>query len=179
MYEEIEAAARSAMAELLETAKVPAGGLVVVGCSSSEIMGEKIGKGSTPEAAQAVLRGILPLLTEKKLFLAAQCCEHLNRALVVEREAAEKFGYEIVAAVPKTKAGGSVATAAYLTFKDPVLVEHVKAAAGMDVGCTLIGMHLRDVAVPVRLQTKQIGEALVTAARTRPKYIGGARAQYE
>ena len=179
MYEEIEAAARSAMAELLETAKVPAGGLVVVGCSSSEIMGEKIGKGSTPEAAQAVLRGILPLLTEKKLFLAAQCCEHLNRALVVEREAAEKFGYEIVAAVPKTKAGGSFATAAYLTFKDPVLVEHVKAAAGMDVGCTLIGMHLRDVAVPVRLQTKQIGEALVTAARTRPKYIGGARAQYE
>ena len=179
MYEEIEAAARDAMAELLETAKVPVGGLVVVGCSSSEIMGEKIGKGSTPEAAQAVLRGILPLLEEKKLFLAAQCCEHLNRALVVEREAAEKFGYEIVAAVPKTKAGGSFATAAYLTFKDPVLVEHVKAAAGMDVGCTLIGMHLKDVAVPVRLQTKRIGEALVTAARTRPKYIGGARAQYE
>ena len=179
MYEEIEKSARDAMAELLETAKVPAGGLVVVGCSSSEIVGEKIGKGSTPEAAQAVLRGILPLLTENKLFLAAQCCEHLNRALVVEREAAEKFGYEIVAAVPKTKAGGSFATAAYLTFKDPVLVEHVKAAAGMDVGCTLIGMHLRDVAVPVRLQTKQIGDALVTAARTRPKYIGGARAQYE
>ena len=179
MYEEIEKAARAAMAELLETAKVPAGGLVVVGCSSSEIMGERIGKGSTPEAAQAVLRGILPLLEEKKLFLAAQCCEHLNRALVVEREAAEKFGYEIVAAVPKTKAGGSFATAAYQTFKDPVLVEHVKAAAGMDVGCTLIGMHLRDVAVPVRLQTKQIGDALVTAARTRPKYIGGARAQYE
>ena len=179
MYEEIEKAARAAMAELLETAKVPAGGLVVVGCSSSEIMGERIGKGSTPEAAQAVLRGILPLLEEKTLFLAAQCCEHLNRALVVEREAAEKFGYEIVAAVPKVKAGGSFATAAYLTFKDPVLVEHVKAAAGMDVGCTLIGMHLRDVAVPVRLQTKQIGDALVTAARTRPKYIGGARAQYE
>lgn len=179
MYEEIEKAARAAMAELLETAKVPAGGLVVVGCSSSEIMGERIGKGSTPEAAQAVLRGILPLLEEKKLFLAAQCCEHLNRALVVEREAAEKFGYEIVAAVPKAKAGGSFATAAYLAFKDPVLVEHVKAAAGMDVGCTLIGMHLRDVAVPVRLQTKQIGDALVTAARTRPKYIGGARAQYE
>ena len=179
MYEEIEKSARDAMAELLETARVPKGGLVVVGCSSSEIMGEKIGKGSTPEAAQAVLRGILPLLEENGLFLAAQCCEHLNRALVVEREAAEKFGCEIVAAVPKTKAGGSFATAAYQTFKDPVLVEHVKAAAGMDVGCTLIGMHLRDVAVPVRLQTKQIGDALVTAARTRPKYIGGARAQYE
>ena len=179
MYEEIEKTSRNAMAELLETAKVPAGQLVVVGCSSSEIVGEKIGKGSTPEAAQAVLHGILPLLNEKKLYLAAQCCEHLNRALVVEREAAEKFGYEIVAAVPKPKAGGSFATAAYLAFKDPVLVEHVRADAGMDVGCTLIGMHLKDVAVPVRLQTRQIGEALVTAARTRPKYIGGARAQYE
>ena len=179
MYEEIEKASRSAMAELLETAKVSAGQLVVVGCSSSEIMGETIGHGSTPEAAQAVLNGILPLLEEKGLYLAAQCCEHLNRALVVERKAAEKFGYEIVAAVPKPKAGGSFATAAYLRFKDPVLVEHVKAAAGMDVGCTLIGMHLKDVAVPVSLQTKQIGKAPVAAARTRPKYFGGARAQYE
>ena len=179
MYEEIESAAHSAMVELLEMAKVPEGQLVVVGCSSSEIIGEMIGKGSTPEAAQAVLNGILPLLQEKNLYLAAQCCEHLNRALVVEREAAERFGYEIVAAVPKTKAGGSFATAAYLRFKDPVLVEHVKAAAGMDIGCTLIGMHLRDVAVPVRLQVRQIGKAIVTAARTRPKYIGGARAQYE
>lgn len=179
MYEEIEKASRSAMAELLETAKVSAGQLVVVGCSSSEIMGETIGHGSTPEAAQAVLNGVLPLLEEKGLYLAAQCCEHLNRALVVERKAAEKFGYEIVAAVPKPKAGGSFATAAYLRFRDPVLVEHVKAAAGMDVGCTLIGMHLKDVAVPVRLRTKQIGKAPVAAARTRPKYIGGARAQYE
>lgn len=179
MYEEIEKAAREAMAELLETAKVPKGQLVVVGCSSSEIVGEKIGKGSTPEAAQAVLNGVLPLLSENGLYLAAQCCEHLNRALVVEREAAEKFGYEIVMAVPKPKAGGSFATAAHQSFQDPVLVEHVKAAAGMDVGCTLIGMHLKDVAVPVRLGTKMIGEALVTAARTRPKYIGGARTQYE
>ncbi|MGI5978329.1 MAG: TIGR01440 family protein [Oscillospiraceae bacterium] len=179
MYEELEKSARTAMAELLEAAKLPQGQLVVVGCSSSEIVGEKIGKGSTPEAAQAVLNGILPLLNEKGLYLAAQCCEHLNRALVVEREAAEKFGYEIVAVVPKPKAGGSFATAAYQTFRDPVLVEHVKAAAGMDIGCTLIGMHLKDVAVPVRLQTNHIGEALVTSARTRPKYIGGARAQYE
>jgi len=179
MHEEIEKAAREAMEELLGTAKVSKGQLVVIGCSSSEIMGEKIGKGSTPDAAQAVLNGVLPLLNENGLYLAAQCCEHLNRALVVERKAAEKFGYEIVAAVPKPKAGGSFATAAYQSFQDPVLVEHVKAAAGMDIGCTLIGMHLKDVAVPVRLGTKKIGEALVTAARTRPKYIGGARAQYE
>jgi len=179
MYEEIKNAAQSAIVELLAEAKCAAGQIVVVGCSSSEIIGEKIGKGSTPEAANAVMDGILPAITEQGLFLAAQCCEHLNRALVIEREAADKFGLEIVAAVPKPKAGGSFATAAFAAFSDPVLVEHVKAAAGLDIGCTLIGMHLRDVAVPLRLGTKKIGEALVTAARTRPKYIGGERAQYE
>lgn len=179
MYEEIKNSAKSAIIELLSAAKCTSGQILVVGCSSSEIIGEKIGKGSTPEAAQAVMDGILPAITENGLFLAAQCCEHLNRALVIEREAAEKFGLEIVAAVPKPKAGGSFATAAFSCFNDPVLVEHVKAAAGLDIGCTLIGMHLRDVAVPLRLGTKKIGEALVTAARTRPKYIGGERAQYE
>ena len=179
MYEEIKKAARCALEELLSEAKLQKGQLIVVGCSSSEIVGEKIGKGSTPEAAQAVLEAILPVIRDNGLFLAAQCCEHLNRALVVEREAAEKFGLEIVCAVPKTKAGGSFATAAYLAFSDPVLVEHIKAAAGLDIGGTLIGMHLRDVAVPLRLNTKKIGEAIVSAARTRPKFIGGARAQYE
>jgi len=179
LYEEIKKAARCALEELLSEAKLQKGQLIVVGCSSSEIVGEKIGKGSTPEAAQAVLEAILPVIRDNGLFLAAQCCEHLNRALVVEREAAEKFGLEIVCAVPKTKAGGSFATAAYLAFSDPVLVEHIKAAAGLDIGGTLIGMHLRDVAVPLRLNTKKIGEAIVSAARTRPKFIGGARAQYE
>ena len=179
MYEEIEKAARAAMAELLETAKVPAGGLVVVGCSSSEIMGERIGKGSTPEAAQAVLRGILPLLEEKKLFLAAQCCEHLNRALVVERDVAEAHGFEIVNAIPQLHAGGSFAMTAWANFKDPVLVETIVADAGIDIGGTLIGMHLRRVAIPVRLSIKKIGEANILCARTRPKYIGGARAVYQ
>ncbi len=178
MYEEIKSQAQSAMNELLELSKPGSGQIIVVGCSSSEIMGDKIGKGTVPEAAETVLKAILPIVSSRGLYLAAQCCEHLNRALVIEREAAEKFGYEVVAAVPKPKAGGSFATAAYAAFKDPVLVEHVKAAAGMDVGCTLIGMHLRDVAVPLRLETKHIGEALVTAARTRPKFIGGARAEY-
>lgn len=167
------------MDELLSAANLRPGELVAVGCSSSEIIGGKIGKSSTPEAADAVLEGIMPLLRENGLFLAAQCCEHLNRALVVEREAAEKFGLEIVAAIPLPKAGGSFATAAYAAFKDPVLAEHVKASAGLDIGCTLIGMHLRDVAVPLRLETDHIGEALVLAARTRPKFIGGSRAVYE
>ncbi len=179
MYEEVRKASREAIDELLAEAKPAKGQIVVVGCSSSEIVGEKIGKGSVPEAAEAVLEAILPVINENGLFLAAQCCEHLNRALVIEREAAERFGYEIVSAVPKTKAGGSFATAAYLRFRDPVLVEHIKASAGLDIGGTLIGMHLRDVAVPLRLSTKKIGEAYVSAARTRPKYIGGARAQYE
>ena len=179
MYEDIKQAARKAISELLEQAKHQPGEIVVVGCSSSEIVGEKIGKGSTPDAANAVLDGILPLIKENGLFLAAQCCEHLNRALVVEREAAERFNLEIVSAVPKPKAGGSFAAAAYLAYAEPVLVEHIKASAGLDIGSTLIGMHLKDVAVPLRLEIKTIGEASVTAARTRPKLIGGARAQYE
>ncbi len=179
MYEDIKQAARKAISELLEQAKLQHGEIVVVGCSSSEIVGEKIGKGSTPDAANAVLDGILPLIKENGLFLAAQCCEHLNRALVVEREAAERFNLEIVSAVPKPKAGGSFAAAAYLAYTEPVLVEHIKASAGLDIGSTLIGMHLKDVAVPLRLEIKTIGEASVTAARTRPKLIGGARAQYE
>ncbi len=179
MNQEILKQSDCAMRELLDGASHKAGDIVVVGCSSSEILGETIGKGSSPEAAQAVLSAIMPLLREKGLYLAAQCCEHLNRALVIEREAAEKYNLEIVSAVPQAKAGGSFATAAYAAFSEPVLVENVKAVCGLDIGCTLIGMHLRSVAVPLRLQANHIGSALVLAARTRPKYIGGARAKYE
>ena len=139
---------------------------------------QPIGKGSDFNAAKAVYEGIAPILSEKGIYLAAQCCEHLNRALVVERECAEKHGLEIVCVVPKAKAGGSFATAAYENFRDPVVVETIKAHAGVDVGATLIGMHLRTVAVPVRLSVKRLGEANVTFARTRPKYIGGPRAEY-
>ncbi len=179
MFEEITLAARQAMQELLAVSQLSEGSIVVIGCSSSEIIGEAIGKGASPETADAVLQGVLPLLQEQGLYLAAQCCEHLNRALVIERKAAEKFGLEPVSAVPKHKAGGAFAAAAYAAFHEPVLVEHVRAAAGLDVGGTLIGMHLREVAVPLRLQIKKIGEAPVSAARTRPKYIGGPRTQYE
>jgi len=152
--------------------------LVVVGCSSSEILGQTIGKGSSPEAADAVLKGIMPELASKGLYLAAQCCEHLNRALIVEREAAEKLGMEPVNVRPVPKAGGSFAAAAYEAMRDPVAVESARADAGMDIGSTLIGMHLRAVAVPVRLDIRYIGDAYVTAARTRMKYIGGERAEY-
>ncbi|NLV85843.1 MAG: TIGR01440 family protein [Clostridiales bacterium] len=179
MYENLKADAERLIIELLNEAKPKKGDVIVIGCSTSEIVGEKIGQGSAPETAQAVLDGIVPHLSEKGLYLAAQCCEHLNRALVVERQLAENLGLEIVFAVPKPKAGGSFAAAAYESMAEPVLVEHIKAAAGMDIGETLIGMHLRDVAVPLRLSVKTLGQARVTAARTRPKLIGGARAQYE
>lgn len=178
MLEKIKLQSAEAMKQLLDEAQSRRGEIVVVGCSSSEIMGERIGKGSAPEAAAAVYSAIAPLLAERGLYLAAQCCEHLNRALVIEREAAEKFGYEQVCVRPQPKAGGSFATAAFNGMTEPVLIENVRAVCGLDIGGTLIGMHLRAVAVPLRLEIKQIGSATVAAAKTRPKLIGGARAVY-
>ena len=178
MPDNIKAQARAAMEELLELADVRPGGLIVVGCSTSEVIGEKIGKGSSPDTAKEIVESIMPLLEEKGYALAAQCCEHLNRALIVERATAEKLGLEIVSVRPMPKAGGSFATAVYERMADPVAVEFVRADAGLDIGCTMIGMHLKHVAVPLRLQNNRIGEALVLAARTRPKLIGGDRACY-
>ncbi|MGM9618648.1 MAG: TIGR01440 family protein [Oscillospiraceae bacterium] len=178
MYEDIEKQARQAAGELLAAAALQPGDLFVVGCSSSEMMGQRIGKGSSLEAAQAAFRGIYPELQKAGVYLAAQCCEHLNRALILEAEAAEKYGYEPVNVRPQPKAGGSFATTAWENFAHPVAVEHIRAKAGMDIGGTLIGMHLREVAVPVRLSLCRIGEATLLCARTRPKFIGGERAHY-
>lgn len=177
--EEIKLQARQAVLELLEAADLKEQDLFVVGCSSSEIVGQKIGKGSSLEAAQAVFEGIYPIVKQRGIYLAAQCCEHLNRALVLEKKAAEKFGYETVCVVPQPKAGGSFATVAYRNFEEPVMVENIRAHAGLDIGGTLIGMHLKAVAVPVRVSVSRIGEAVLLCARTRPKYIGGERAKYE
>ena len=168
-----------ALNELLEISAIREGQILVVGCSSSEIVGETIGHGSTFSAAETVLQTMLPILHERGVYLAAQCCEHLNRALIVERACAEKYGLDEVAVVPQPKAGGSFATAAWAAFSDPIAVEHIRAHAGMDIGGTLIGMHLCNVAVPVRLSLDHIGEAILLCARTRPKYIGGSRAKYE
>ena len=179
MYEKIVEQSKNMIEEFLSVVPMKAGEILVIGCSSSEIVGQTIGKGSDFNAANAVFEGIAPALKERGIFLAAQCCEHLNRALVVERECAERYGLEIVCVVPKAKAGGSFATAAYENFCDPVVVETIKAHGGIDIGSTLIGMHLRQVAVPVRLSMKTLCEANVTFARTRPKYIGGPRAIYE
>lgn len=152
--------------------------LLVVGCSTSEIAGGVIGHASQPNLGEDVAGAILETANKLGFDAAFQCCEHLNRALVMEEAAAEKYGYEIVAAVPHPKAGGSCASAAYRMMKSPVLVETISADAGLDVGQTLIGMHLKRVAVPVRLSMDRIGNALITAARTRPALIGGERAKY-
>lgn len=178
-FEQLTAQARAAAAELLDTAGLKAGHLFVVGCSSSEVLGGHIGKASSREAADAVFAGIYPVLQERGIYLAAQCCEHLNRALIVEEACAEQYGYDPVCVVPQPKAGGSFATRAWQAFERPTAVEYVRAHAGLDIGGTLIGMHLREVAVPVRLSLDHLGQAILLAARTRPKFIGGSRAAYE
>ena len=179
MYEEIKQQAARAVGELLEQANLGEGSILVIGCSSSEVVGEKIGHGSSVEAAEAIYEAVAPVLSERGVYLAAQCCEHLNRAIIIEAACAEKYGYEPVCVVPQPKAGGSFATAAWKHFANPVAVEAIKADAGMDIGGTLIGMHLKCVAVPVRLSMSKIGEAILLCARTRPKFIGGSRAHYE
>ena len=179
MYAQITKHAQAVVQELLEQASLRPGSFFVVGCSSSEMVGKRIGKGSSMEAAQAAFQGIYPLLQERGIYLAVQCCEHLNRALIMERKVAEAKGYEIVNVMPQPHAGGSMAVTAWNAFQDPVAVETIQADAGMDIGGTLIGMHLRRVAVPVRTSQNHIGEAIVLCARTRPKYIGGPRAVYQ
>ena len=179
MYEEITKQARTVVTELLEQANMKPGSLLVIGCSSSEMVGKRIGKGSSMEAAQAAFAEIYPVLQEHGIHLAVQCCEHLNRALILEQDVAEQHGYEIVNVMPQPHAGGSFAVTAWNAFSNPVAVETIAEEAGIDIGGTLIGMHLRRVAVPVRTSEKQIGEAIVLCARTRPKYIGGPRAIYQ
>ena len=176
MLENLEKQGYNSALEIIKVAKLNQGDILVVGCSTSEVLGEKIGTASSPDAAKAVFSGIYKAAKEYGVFIAAQCCEHLNRAIIIERSAITNT--EIVNVVPQPKAGGSLATQAYAGFNEPVAVEEIKADAGLDIGFTLIGMHLKKVAVPVRLKNNKIGSATVLAARTRAKYIGGARAMY-
>ena len=163
--------------ELLEKANLKKGDILVVGCSTSEVVGFSIGSNSNIDAAKEIFDAIYQTTQQKGVYLAAQCCEHLNRAIIIEREAVPFL--ETVNVVPQPKAGGSFATEAYKNFKNPVALEEIKADAGLDIGSTLIGMHLKKVAVPVRLENNRIGHTTVVAARTRAKFIGGARAQYD
>lgn len=170
--------AEKAINELIEISAIGKGSILVIGCSSSEMIGGKIGKNSSLDAAKALFDTIYPILSANGIYLAVQCCEHLNRAIIVESECAERYGFEKVCVVPHPHAGGAFATTAYYNFKEPCAVEFIRADAGLDVGGTLIGMHLKHVAVPVRLSVNKIGEANIIAAKTRLKFIGGERAHY-
>lgn len=177
---QIRQQARQAAAEVCDAAKLRAGDLFVVGCSTSEVLGEKIGTHSSMDAAGALFSGIYEALQERGIDLAAQCCEHLGRALIVERTTCERYRLEEVNVIPQPKAGGSFATTAYRSFTDPVAVETLQqsASAGIDIGGTLIGMHIRPVVVPLRISLRRIGEASIICARRRPKFVGGSRAVY-
>lgn len=177
--QEIYNQAKAATQEVVTQSKLEAGDILVVGCSSSEIIGETIGNASSIDAAKSAFDGIIDVLKANGIYLAAQCCEHLNRAIIIEKELAVRDRMEIVNVVPQPKAGGSFATTAYKEFTNPVAVEHIKADAGMDIGDTLIGMHLKEVAVPLRISINSIGEAHLVCARTRAKFIGGERAVYD
>ncbi len=167
----------NAARQLAEAAKLHKGQIVVIGCSTSEVVGHNVGSWSTPEVANAIFEGLSSVFAPMGVYIAAQCCEHLNRALIVEHEAVPNG--EIVNVMPQPKAGSSFATAAYHSFRHPVALEEIRADAGLDIGGTLIGMHLKKVAVPIRLQQNHIGQAIVLAARVRPKFIGGERAIYD
>ena len=175
----IENQTKKIITDLLEAHPQPQGAIFVIGCSSSEVAGGTIGKNSSEEIGRVIFVVANKMLSERGIYLACQCCEHLNRALVIEAECAERYGYEPVCVVPWLHGGGSFATAAYHGFRQPVVVEHIKASAGIDIGDTLIGMHLKDVAVPVHPAQPQIGCAHVAAAYCRPKLIGGERARYK
>lgn len=174
LQEQITAAAE----ELIAVAQPQPGQIFVVGCSTSEVLGDKIGTAGSPEAAQAMMTALMTVTKKHQLFLAQQCCEHLNRALVVEAACQEKYNLMEVTVHPVPHAGGAMGSAAYESFAHPVMVEQIQAHLGLDIGQTLIGMHLKRVAVPVRLQLNKIGNAVLTAARTRPPLIGGERAKY-
>ncbi len=178
MFDVIRSDSKNVFEELVEVAGLKSGNILVIGCSTSEIIGDTIGTHSSMDIAKALYDGMYDMLKDKGIYIAVQCCEHLNRALVIERELAEKLRIDEVNAVPQPKAGGSSATTAYSLMSDPVLVEHIKADAGIDIGGTLIGMHLKETAVPLRLKNKHIGKAYVASARTRAKFIGGERAVY-
>lgn len=177
LFEDLNKQAYAAASEIIEAAGLKPGLILVVGCSTSEILGSAIGTNSSPDAAKAIFDGIYSAAKERGVFIAAQCCEHLNRAIITERRAVPYS--DAVNVVPHPKAGGSFAAAAYNNFNEPVALEEIKADAGLDIGYTMIGMHLKKVAVPVRLKNNRIGGAVVLAARIRPKFIGGERAHYD
>lgn len=179
MLDKIKDEAITAVTELCETAKLKSGDIMIVGCSTSEVIGEKIGTHSAADVGKVLFEAITSVLSPKGIYLAAQCCEHTNRSLIIERECLVKHNLEQVNLIPQPHAGGAFGVAAYNGFSDPVATDYIQADAGIDIGGTLIGMHLKRVAVPVRLSIKQIGQAPIICARTRLRFVGGERAVYD
>jgi len=181
-YKKIIEQSRAAAMEICAASGIKEGQIFVVGCSSSEILGGRIGTATNVDAAEAVYIGISEVLSERGIYLAGQCCEHLNRALVIEEEALIKYGFEQVNAIPQPNhAGGAFASVCYQKMKHAVVTESInaRAAAGIDIGGTMIGMHIQPTVVPLRISLRKIGEASIICARRRPRYIGGARAVYD
>lgn len=161
-----------------ENAELQPGKIVVVGCSTSEILGKKIGSAGNKEVADLLMEPLLHWAGKLGIYLAIQCCEHLNRVLIVEMECKDKYCLEPVVVLPALKAGGALSVSAWDGFAKPVAVERIQAHAGLDIGDTFIGMHLKPVVVPVRIDVKKLGQACLNLAKTRPKYVGGSRAVY-
>jgi uncharacterized protein (TIGR01440 family) len=178
MYEEITKSIKDAVAFLKQQGGLLDGAMVVLGCSTSEVVGERIGKGSVPELGEHIAKAMWEACRENLLIPAFQCCEHLNRALVMEREEIYKRNLIQVHAIPQPKAGGSVPAAAWKLLTHPGLAQSVQADAAIDIGDTLVGMHIRPVAVPLRMDIR-IGQANLVMAYSRLPYTGGPRAVYE
>ena len=173
--------ANAVINEVIDKASLKEGSLIVIGCSSSEVLGDRMGTNSSVEIADCLYEEISKVLNDKGIDLAVQCCEHLNRAIVIEKKVALNRGFEQVNVIPQPKAGGSFATAHYKALKEPVVVENIasKADAGIDIGGVMVGMHIKPVVVPIKLENRHIGEAIILAGRHRPKFIGGQRAVYD
>ena len=164
--------------DVITQADSQVGDIFVLGCSSSEVMGGVIGQNSSQEVGVVIIKALVDVLQKRGIYLAVQGCEHLNRALVVERELALEKGLEIVSVLPTLDAGGACSVAAFERFEDPVEVEFIVANVGIDVGDTAIGMHIKHVAIPIRSKQRLLGKAHVTALGSRPKLIGGSRSKY-
>lgn len=165
--------------DILEKSAIVTGQVFVLGLSSSEVAGGLIGKNSNAEIGRIIVQAVLEETKKRGLYLAVQGCEHVNRALVVEKEYAERKDLEIVNVLPSLHAGGSGQVAAFELMSDPVEVEEIVAHAGLDIGDTAIGMHVKRVQVPLVPFQRELGGAHVTALASRPKLIGGARAHYQ
>lgn len=179
LLEEIRLTLRQAVDALAEAGHIQPGGLIVLGCSTSEVAGARIGKGSVPELGKVIARAMLEACQAHGLEAAFQCCEHLNRAVVMEQRVLKELRLTQVRAIPQPKAGGSVPAAAWKLLDQPALAMAVQADAAIDIGDTLVGMHIRPVAVPLRLDVNHVGHANLVMAYSRLPYIGGSRAVYE